>query len=118
MDISAACVAIRMRTDANNLVTTAPTTRLPEKQETMHMTQMLGKEACSGQKESLAHVVSTDCLSDCLTKASAKADALVKVVSTGVLTHIDTHPPLKSILKHKAFLTQWFIASLALKRSS
>ena len=38
MDISAACVAIHMRTDANNLVTTAATTRYPEQKETIHMT--------------------------------------------------------------------------------
>ena len=43
MDISAACVAIHMRTDANNLVTTASTTRLPEQKETIHMIQMLRK---------------------------------------------------------------------------
>ena len=30
MDISAACMAIHMRVDANNLVTTASTTRLPD----------------------------------------------------------------------------------------
>ncbi len=33
VDISAACVAIHMRTDAINLVTTASTTRLPEQKE-------------------------------------------------------------------------------------
>ena len=69
MDISAACVAIHMRTDANNIVTTASTTRLPEQKETIHMIQMLRKEACSRQTEDLAHVVSVDCLSDCLTQA-------------------------------------------------
>ena len=77
MDISAACVAIHMRTDANNLVTTASTTRLPEQKETIHMMQMLRKDHCSGQIENLAHAVSADCLSDCLTKASAKPDELV-----------------------------------------
>ena len=39
MDISAACVAIHMRTGANNLVTTASTTRLPEQKGTIHMIQ-------------------------------------------------------------------------------
>ena len=53
------------------------------------------QEACSGQIEDLAHVVSVDCLSDCLTKASAKADALVKAVSTGVLSNLDLHPPFR-----------------------
>ena len=85
MDISAACVAVHMRNDANNLVTAASTTRLPEQKETIHMIQMLRKEARSGQIEDLAHVVSADCLSDCLTKASAKPDAPVKAVSTSVL---------------------------------
>jgi hypothetical protein len=47
VDISAACVAIHMRTDANNLVTTASTTRLPERKETTHLIQMLRKESCS-----------------------------------------------------------------------
>ena len=51
MDLSAACVAIHMRTDANNLVTTASSTRLPEQKETIHMIQMLRKETCSGQIE-------------------------------------------------------------------
>ena len=37
-----------MRTDADNLVTTASTTHVPEQQETIHMIQMLRKEACSG----------------------------------------------------------------------
>ena len=78
MDISATCVAIRTRTDAN-IVNTASTTRLPEQKETIHMIQMLRKEACSGQID-LAHVVSANCLSDCLTQATAKVDALVKAV--------------------------------------
>lgn len=32
---------IHMRTDANNLVTTAKTTHLPEQEEATHMIQML-----------------------------------------------------------------------------
>ena len=61
MDISAACVASHMRVDANNLVTTASTTRLLEQKETIHMIQMLRKESCSGQIDDLAHVSSADC---------------------------------------------------------
>ena len=57
MDISAACVAIHMRTDANNLVTIASTTRLLEQKETIHMIQMLRKESCTGHIEDLAHVI-------------------------------------------------------------
>ena len=37
MDISAACAAIHMQIDANTLVTTASSTRLPEQKETVHM---------------------------------------------------------------------------------
>ena len=51
--------------------------------------------------------MSADCRSDCLTNASAKPDALVKVVSEGVLKHIDLHPPFGSLLKHKDYLTKW-----------
>ena len=90
MDISAARVAIHMRPDANNLVTTASTTRLPEQTDTIHMIQKLWNEACSGEIEDLAHVVSVDCLSDCLTKPSPKAGALVKDDSTSVLSNLDT----------------------------
>ena len=89
MDISAACVAIHTRTDANNLVTSASTTRLTEQKKTIHMIQMLNREACSGQIEDHPHVASADCLSDCITKSLAKSDALVKAVSTSVLNHID-----------------------------
>ena len=64
LDISAACVAIHMRTDANNLVTTTSTTRLPEYWETVHIIQMVRKESCSKQIEDLAHAASADCLSD------------------------------------------------------
>ena len=37
MDISGTAAEIHMRTDANNLVTTASTTHLPEQKETIHM---------------------------------------------------------------------------------
>ena len=42
---------------APELVTTAASTRLPEQKETIHMIQMLGQEACSGQMHDLAHVL-------------------------------------------------------------
>ena len=107
MDISAACVAIHMRTDANNLVTTASTTRLHEQSETIHMIQMLRKESCSGQIDDLAHVSLADCLSDCWrTKSSAKSDAWYKSVSTGILPNLDMHPPFRSLLKHKAYFVK------------
>ena len=47
-DLSGLDAEIHIRTDANNLVSTASTTHSPEQQETVHMIQMLRKEACSG----------------------------------------------------------------------
>ena len=82
MDISSACADVHLRTDANNLVTTASSTHLPEQKETIHMIQMLRKESCSGSIEDLAHVRTELCLGDCLTKASAKSDALRRSVET------------------------------------
>ena len=52
---------IHMRTDANNLVATASTTHAPEQQETIHMIQMLRKEACSGAIADLSHVRTEHC---------------------------------------------------------
>ena len=49
MDMTAQPLEVHLRTDANNLVTTAASTRLPEQKETIHMIQMLRQEACSGQ---------------------------------------------------------------------
>ena len=69
-DSSGADACIHMRTDANNLVTTASTTHVPEQQETIHMIQMLRKEACSGAIADLSHVRTERCLADCLTKAT------------------------------------------------
>ena len=56
-----------MRTDANNLVNTASTTHVPGPQETIHMIQMLRKEACSGAIADLSHVRIERCKADCLT---------------------------------------------------
>ena len=49
MDMTAQPIEVHLRTDANNLVTTAASTKLPEQKETIHMIQMLRQEACSGQ---------------------------------------------------------------------
>ena len=70
-DISGLDAEIHIRTDANNLVSTASTTHSPEQQEAIHMIQMLRKEACSGAIADLSHVRTEHCLSDCLTKRSA-----------------------------------------------
>ena len=48
-DITGHSCEIHMRTDANNLVTTASTTSVPEQQETIHMIHMLRNQACSGK---------------------------------------------------------------------
>ena len=65
-DVSGEIAEIHIRTDANNLVTTASTTHQPEQKETMHLIQMLRKESNSGQIHDLAHVRSEFCLADCL----------------------------------------------------
>ncbi|CAE7576155.1 GIP [Symbiodinium sp. CCMP2456] len=70
-DITGLDAEIHIRTDANNLVSAASTTHIPEQQETIHMIQMLRKEACSGAISDLSHVRTERCLSDCLTKQSA-----------------------------------------------
>ena len=61
MDMTAQPIEVHLRTDANNLVTTAASTRLPEQKETIHMIQMLRQEACSGQMHDLAHVLTQYC---------------------------------------------------------
>ena len=113
MDISGMASEIHIGADANNLVTTASTTHLPEQKETIHMVQMLRKEACSGALDDLAHVRTELCLSDCLTKNSAKPDNLVKAVETGVLAQVDKHPPFRSMLQHKAYTATWLQANMA-----
>ena len=123
MDISATAAEIHMRTDANNLVTTASTTHLPEQRETIHMINQLRHEACSGAIDDLAHVVSDDCMADCLTKASAKPNALIKTVETGNILNVDKHPPFRELMKskHKAYvlknedndlLTAWIVRNI------
>ena len=51
MDMTGMALAIHLRTDANNLVSTASTTHLPEQKETVHMITNLRREACSGAIE-------------------------------------------------------------------
>ena len=106
-DMTGEVAELHLRTDANNLVTTARTTHQPEQKETIHLIQMLRKESNSGAIEDLAHVSSEDCLSDSLTKHSAKPDALIKAVDTGLLRNVDKHPPFRALLKHKAFMAMW-----------
>ena len=112
-DISGQEVPIHMRTDANNLVTTASTTHLPEQKETTHMIQMLRKETNSGHIEDLAHVRTEHCLADALTKTNAKPDALIKAVETGILPGIDTHPPFRTLIQHKAYLISHLVCEVS-----
>ena len=111
-DRSGDVAPIHVRTDANNLATTARTTHLPEQKETHHLVQMLRHESNTGQIEDLSHVPSQYCLADALTKQTAKPDQLIHSISTGILEQIDIHPPFRSLLKHKAFLTSWVIENL------
>jgi hypothetical protein len=106
-DVSGENAQLHLRTDANNLVTTARTTHQPEQKETIHLIQMLRQESNSGAIDDLAHVVSKFCLSDSLTKHSAKSDELVRAVETGVIRGVDAHPPFRSLIKHKAYLAIW-----------
>ena len=111
-DISREFVPIHIRTDANNLVTTAQTTHLPEQKETHHLIQMLRHESNSGHLDDLSHIASEYCLAGPLTKSTAKPDQLVSSITTGKLENVDAHPPFRSLLKHKAFLTTWVIETL------
>ena len=95
-DITSHSCEIHMRTDANNLVTTASTTHVPEQQETIHMIQMLRKEACSGAIADLSHIRTQWCLADCLTKKSANPQALIDAVRQGILKEVDAHPPFRT----------------------
>ena len=47
------------------------------------------------------------CLADALTKQSVRPEALIKAVETGTLPAIDTHPPFRSLLRHKAYLCEF-----------
>ena len=88
-----------MRTDANNLVTTASTTHVPEQQETIHMIQMLRKAACPGSIADLSHIRTQWC-ADCLTKKSANPQALIDAVRQGILKEVDAH--FRTLVEHKA----------------
>jgi len=115
MDISGTAAEVHMRTDANNLVTTASTTHLPEQKETIHMINQLRTEASSGAIDDLAHVVTGDMLADCLTKHSVKPTNLIHAINTGILPDVDKHPPFRELMKnrHKAYeLAEWCIYNL------
>ena len=112
-DVSGEILPIHIRTNANNLVTTAQTTHLPEQKETHHLIQMLRHESNSGHLDDLSHIASEYCLADPLTKHSAKPDQLIQSIETGQLEQVDVHPPFRSLLKHKAFLVTWSVDHLS-----
>ena len=76
------------------------------------MIAMLRREACSGALDDLAHVTAQNCLADCLTKSSAKPDNLLDAIKTGRLPCCDTHPPFRSLLEHRAYLSRWLIKNV------
>ena len=106
-DITGLSSEIHMRTDANNLVTIASTTHVPEQQDTNHMIQMLRKEACSGFIADLSHIRIQWCLADGLTKKFANPENLIDAVRNGILKEVDSHPLFRSLLEHKAYLRSW-----------
>ena len=67
---------------------------------------MLRHESNSGQLDDLSHIASEYCLADPLTTSSAKPDQLVKTIATAVMENVDVLPPFRSLVKHKAFLSQ------------
>ena len=101
MDMSSETARIHMRTDANNLVTTARTTHLPEQSETIHLITNLRREAQSGSIYDLAHVTTDNMMADVSTKHTVKMDALRTAVLTGILPKVDVHPPFRQLLKDK-----------------
>ena len=74
---------------------------------------MLRHESNTGHLDDLSHIASEYCLADPLTKSTAKPDQLVPSITTGKLENVDTHPPFRSLLKHKACLTTWVIETLS-----
>ena len=107
-DITGLSSEIHMRTGANNLVTTASITHVPEQQETIHMIEMLRKEACSGSIADLSHIRTQWCLADCISKKSANPQNLIDAVRSGILKEVDPHPPFRSLLENKAYFRSWF----------
>ena len=113
MDLTGDDLEIHIRTDANNLVTTAKTTHLPEQKDTIHMITMLRKECNSGSIHDMSHIKTEYMLADSLTKASARPDQLIKAVIAGNLLQIDVHPSFRSLIQHKAYLVNWCINHLS-----
>ena len=74
--------------------------------------QTLRHESNTGNIDDLSHVASEFCFADPLTKHTAKPDELVRSIETGTLRQVDKHPPFRTLVKHKAFVTEWVIKDL------
>ena len=75
------------------------------------------KESCSGGIDDLAHARTEFCHSDCLTKHSAKPDTLIRASEAGLLPQVDTHPPFRDLMQHRAYWSQWLHEHLQLPHS-
>ena len=100
-DVSGQDIPLELRTDANNLVTTARTTHAPEQKETTHMVDMLRRETSLGDISDFAHIRTELCLADALTKNSAKPDQLIKTVLKGILEELDHYPCFRQGHRYK-----------------
>ena len=47
--------------------------------------------------------------SGALTRHSAQPDELTQALETGNLPKVDTHPPFRELLQHKAFTVRWVL---------
>ena len=43
---------------------------------------------------------------------------LIKAIETGILPHVDTHPPFRDLLKHRAYVSRWLHEHLRLPHTS
>ena len=64
-----------MRTNANNAMTTATSTLLPEQREMVNLIQMVTQEACTCQMHGCANMLAQCCLGDILKKESVFTEA-------------------------------------------
>ena len=55
----------------------------------------------------MSHIRTQWCLADCLTKKSANPQNLTDAVRSSILIEVDSHPPFRSLLEHKAYLRSW-----------
>ena len=50
--------------------------------------------------------------SDIPDDVAVEPDELVRSIETGTLRQVDVHPPFRTLVKHKAFITEWVINNL------